>query len=258
MLNTRSTAVVMLTAGLACAVTTLERAAASENPAAGLDLAPSRRISESPPAPLAPPALPAGAEAVPSMTLSVATTWRGSDGQPRRSQQTVLRTADRILVVPEGARSEWLFERNVVDPRRMVGYLIDHTREQVLIHDDSDLRQGLRLRGWADVLMMRFDPRILAGLRATGEQRAAGGAVFERYVAAEGGSPEVAEVWWSEALLLPLQVTVPSAGGPTTTSAVESFEPSVNAALLTDPRRRLPQYEVMDVVDTADRQSHHH
>lgn len=50
MFNTRSTAVVMLTAGLACAVTPLERAAASENPAAGLDLAPSRhlRVSSSP------------------------------------------------------------------------------------------------------------------------------------------------------------------------------------------------------------------
>ena len=249
-----SCAVVVLAGGLAAA----PPSEAAADPEAAIAVpAPSRRISASPPAPVDPPALPAGADAVPPMTISVVTSWRGGNGQPNQTRQSVLRTAERILVIPEGGREEWLFVRNVVDPRRLAGYLVDHSRRRVLVHDESDLHPRLELRGWADVLMMRFDPRGLGAMTATGERQSAAGASFERYVSTADGPRDVAEVWWSETLLLPLRLTVHSPAGETT-SVIEASERSLDAARLSEPRLRWSGYETIDVADEADRASHHH
>jgi hypothetical protein len=202
-----------------------------------------------------PPALLAGVDAVPAMTLALVTTWTGRDGEARRTAQTVLRTKDRVLLAAKGDRSEWLFERNPLDPRRVTGYRIDHATKQVLVHDEAALRHRLGLRGWIDVLTLRFDPGALAALQATGERRTAGGAEFARYVA-RAADARIAEVWWSQQLLLPLQLTTSGAEG-SSTSSIEAFEAAVDAARLADPRLRLPGYDVLDVTDAADRRSHH-
>ena len=51
------------------------------------------------------------------------------------------------------------------------------------MHQESDLRHEQQLRGWADALMMRFDPAVLAHLRRTDQHDVAFGAAFTRYVA---------------------------------------------------------------------------
>jgi hypothetical protein len=211
-----------------------------------------RRIAPTPPAQPPPPDLPPRASELSSASFEWVVAWEGPDGASGRSAQTVLRAADRILVIAEDGASEWLFERNPVDVRRVSGYRVDHERRQVLIHYDSDLRARLRLRGWADVLSLGFDPSVLQGLRATGERRAYAGVEFEQFVAPQPAVPGIVEVWWSEALMLPLLLTVRE-GDRLQTSMLEALQASVETARLADPRLRYPGYAVLDIGDLPDR-----
>ena len=199
-----------------------------------------------------PPALPAAASALSPMTFELVSTSQTPEGPRAKTIQTVLRTADRVLLVPEVGGSEWLFQRNPVDSRRVSGYLVDHARRQVLVHHDSDLRNRMRLHGWADVLTMRFDPQSLAALHATGERETAGGETFDHYVARDQSAQGVSDVWWSDTLLLPLRLTVRAADAATTWT-IERFEPGVDAERLDDPRKRFPQYTVLDISDSLER-----
>jgi hypothetical protein len=212
-----------------------------------------RRISRRPPPPAAPPELPARASELPPATFEWVVVWEGPDGARGSTTQSVVRTAERMLMVADGGASEWLFERNPVDTRRVSGYLVDHDRRRVLLHDDSDLRNRLGLRGWSDVLTLGFDPGALADLRATGEVRSAGGLAFERYVGPQPEAPGVVEVWWSDRLLAPLLLKV-SDGGVLRTSRLERLDAHVQAAALADPRQRFPRYELLDVADAHDRE----
>jgi hypothetical protein len=213
------------------------------------------------------PAVPAGARTLPPLAFMLTTVWEGPGRPRRKTTQTVTRTSDRIRVVPDGGgpdsvgpngvspnrvNKEWIFERNAVHETRVFGYLIDHASRQILVHDDSDLRNGQQVRGWADVLMMRFDPRVLGSLRATGETETAGGAVFARYVAADRGSAGVVDVWWSEAVLLPLRLTVRE-GGVLVSSTITRLARTTDLAALRDPRLRLPGYEVVEASDARER-----
>jgi hypothetical protein len=211
-----------------------------------------RRIAPVPPAPPAPPDLPARASGLTSATFEWVVAWEGADGARGRSAQTVLRTVDRVLMVAEDGASEWLFERNPVDVRRVSGYRVDHEKRQILIHYDSDLRARLRLRGWADVLSLGFDPSALQELRATGERRAYAGAEFDQFVAPQPGVPGVVEVWWSESLMMPLLLTVRE-GDVLRTSKPEALDTQVETSRLADPRVRFPGYAVLDVADLPDR-----
>jgi hypothetical protein len=198
------------------------------------------------------PPLPAAASALAPMTFELVATSETPEGPRGKTTQTVLRTADRVLLVPEGGGSEWLFQRNPVDNRRVSGYLVDHARRQVLVHHDSDLRNRMRLHGWADVLTMRFDPQSLAVLHATGERETAGGETFDRYVARDQPTQGVSDVWWSDTLLLPLRLTVRAADAATTWT-IERLAPGVDVERLDDPRRRFPQYTVLDISDSLER-----
>ena len=99
--------------------------------------------------------------------------------------------------------------------------------------------------------MLRFDPAALSTLRDTGERRNSGGSTFMKYVATESTGDGVLEVWWSEALLLPLSLTVHE-GGTTVTSLVEHMTNEAEASLLMEPPRRFPQYESRDAADARD------
>jgi len=223
-------------------------AGAQEASVTAADLTASDRISQPPPA-FSPPPLPAGADAVPPLTLSV-TVVRRDGGRESRSVRTVLRTAERVLVVGS-PDSEWLFEQNPADPRRVTGYRVDHARRRVLVHDESELRHSLGLRGWADVLTLRLPPEARAGLRATGEHEVAAGARFERLVATPPPERGLVEVWWSEPLLLPLRVA-DREGAAATTTTVEVLEAGVDTARLALPTSRLPDYELGDASDVSD------
>jgi hypothetical protein len=207
---------------------------------------PARTAPAAPPLP-DPPALPPGADAVPSLSFRATLVWQGAWGE-QRLVQDVVRTADRVRIVPEGAASEWLFERNPVDTRRASGYLVDHVTRRVLVHQESDLRNRLELRGWADVLMMRFHPERLTELRPTADRERAAGATFVRYVTTDAGRPGTTEVWWSDTLLVPLRQTVREPERVVTTT-LSRLSHEVDLAELGDPRLRFPEYDVLDVAD---------
>lgn len=209
------------------------------------------RTSIAPPAIPEPPSLPEGADLLPPIRFTATTTWSGPQGRRTTSQQ-VTRTVDRIHLLLLGTDKEWLFERNPIDRRRVSGYLIDHGARQILMHQESDLRNEQQLRGWADALMMRFDPSVLARLRRTGQQDSAFGAASTRYVAADITADGVVEVWWSDALLLPLRLQVRQRD-VLVTSVLSQLETPASQTLLADPRGRLTGYEVLEVADSRER-----
>lgn len=187
------------------------------------------------------------------MTLTVTTRLERPGQPPRITRQTMLRTIDRVLVVIDGTDSEWLFERNPVDHRRVSGSLIDHKASRILIHQESDLRLGQQLRGWMDILTLRFDTSALAALRATEETRTTNGITFARYTEPKPAARGIAEVWWSAALLLPERLTIRENAG-STTSTVDSFVSGVDETKLAAPAMRFPSYRVLDVTDAREGQ----
>jgi hypothetical protein len=194
--------------------------------------------------------LPVGADAVVPMSFTTVTVRTDKHGAPHVLTQQVTRTSDRLRLIPNGSNKEWLFERNPVDPRRVSGYLTDHSARQILVYQESDLRNRQQFRGWADVLMMRFDLQQLAGLRRTDESSTIGGVNTVRYVG-PSDVDGIAEVVWSERLLLPLHLTI-RRSGVVTTSRIERLAAVVEVAQLTDPRSRFPEYDVLDIADAGD------
>ena len=198
------------------------------------------RNAPDPPPIAQPPAVPAHAASLPPGTFVLTTTRFDARGK-RTTTQTITRTHDRVRLAIDGGRQEWLFVQNAVYRDRVSGYLIDHSARQILLYEESALRSLMRIRGWSDVLTLRFDPAVLSALRDTGERRQAGGSTFARFVATESTGDGVVEVWWSEALLLPLSLTVRE-DGTTVTSVVEHMTNEAEGSLLTAPALRFPQY----------------
>jgi hypothetical protein len=212
------------------------------------------RTSVSPPAIPEPPSVPEGADVLSPISFTVTTTWADPQGQ-RRASQRVTRTTDRIHLLMEGTQKEWLLERNPLDRRRVSGYLIDHRSRQILTHQESDLRSEQQLRGWTDALMMRFDSSVLSSLRRTNRDDAVFGATFTRHLAQDQAREGVMEVWWSDALLLPLRLKVRQRGVIVTSvvDAIERVEHPETLAVLADPRTRFREYEILDVTDSRER-----
>jgi hypothetical protein len=201
-------------------------------------------------APALVPALPASASEVPSMTLVMST--RMSEGTRPSSivKQTVLRSADRVLVTSTG-EVEWLFERNPVDGRRVSGYLTDHRTQRILVYQERDLRIAERIRGWLDVLTLRFDPESLNGMRATGKRTYSGGRTFTQYVPASPATEGTLEAWWDPDAWLPSRLL--TRRGPTLiTLTVDSIVEGVDASRLGSPLLRFPSYSVQDVTDARE------
>ncbi len=222
----------------------------AEGLAAATAIVPPARTAADPPPVSPPPAVPAQAAAIPSLTFVLETTRSGPEGT-RRTAQMITRTRGRVrLVVDEGGK-EWLFVQNAIYPDRAAAYLTDHTRREIQFHEESSLRSLLQVKGWKDVLTLRFDPTALATLRDTGERRQVSGFDFERHVATRVDHDGVTDVWWSEALLLPLSLTT-RAAGTEMTSVVTGLSHNVDAELLADPPLRFPTYRVLDPADVND------
>jgi hypothetical protein len=175
----------------------------------------------------------------------------GASGKGSR-RQTILRSTDRVLVSTEGARTDWLFERNPVDHRRAIGYLVDHKRRRVLVHEESVLHATQQIRGWLDVISLRVDPAQVISLPSTGETQSAFGITFTRHarrtpVNADG----FVEVWWNAEYLLPLASTFRQ-GARTITTRIESIETAVADDRLTPPSRQFPSYQMLDIADASD------
>jgi len=201
------------------------------------------------------PQVPAAAEHLPPLTFELVTTWSNATGASRTTVQRITRTRDRVRLELDGGRREWLFERNPVHRDRATGYLIDHDARQVQVHHDSDLRSALQLRGWADVVMMRFNAGALASLQETGERRDVAGATFHHYRASTASAAGVIEAWWSPELLLAMDQTSREAGSVTIHARLRELSRVIDEAVLMAPASRFPAYEVADAVDLRDHRS---
>jgi hypothetical protein len=208
----------------------------------------------SPPPPPAPtvPAVPAAAESLAPITYTLVTTWDGVAGGRRRIEQQVTRTRDRALLIVDDGTREWYFERNPVHPGRVSGWLVDHEARRILAHDESSLRTMLRIRGWIDVLTMRFDPAALEGLADTGTERTVAGETFHLFRASPQPPTGVVEVWWSDGLQLPLELVTRESADVTATARVLGLTTDVDMSVLASPQQRFPGYRVMDAVDAGE------
>lgn len=185
------------------------------------------------------------------MAFTLKTTWSGPTGR-HTTTQAVTRSANAVRMAVEGGHEEWLFVRNLHYPDRASGYLIDHPARQIRPHEESRLGETLHIRGWSDVLTMRFDPATLEHLRDTGERRSAGGATFARFAAVDPTNDGIEDVWWSDALLLPLSLNMRQ-GASHVSATIEGLTRQVDASVLVDPMTRFPDYEVRDPSDADDR-----
>jgi hypothetical protein len=203
---------------------------------------PTRRAPQG--APSAPPPLPPGAERVTPLTLETVTRHKPVSGRPQSVRQTVTRTADRTHVAT-GPEREWLFERNTLDSRRVIGTLIEHASRALIVYEESDLRRVMGISGWAHTLTLGFDPGLLAGLGRSDETRVIGGIQFTRYVAASKRT-DFQEVWWSRKEIFPSRFVTADSRGSIEFS-VERVRPGVDAALLRSPASRFPAYDRFDL-----------
>jgi hypothetical protein len=99
---------------------------------------------------------------------------------------------------------------------------------------------------------MRFDPDSLGDLLPSNQSESAFGATFLRHRAADQTRDGIIDVWWSDALLLPLRLTIRDRG-VTTTATVDGLETPASLEVLADPRTRFPDYTSLDVTDSRER-----
>lgn len=74
--------------------------------------------------------------------------------------------------------------------------------------------------------------------------------VFERFVSG-GAAPTEVDVWWSDAILLPLRSVV-RAGSTVVTTTIDRLDPHADASLLRPGDARFPDYEVLSSSDIRD------
>jgi hypothetical protein len=208
---------------------------------------PARRSPSSPP--VGPAALPAAAEHVTPLTLQTQVR-RQAGKRVETVRQTVTRTADRIHVASSDGR-EWLFERNTRDSRRAFGTLIDHANRVLVFYDESDLRNMLGIRGWAQVLSLGLDHELLQGLAPGTASRAIDTVRVVRH-ATTRTDVELREVWWSESHFLPGGFTSRQAAASLKFS-IEGIRPGVDAVLLRPAPERFPKYRQVDLAEWLER-----
>jgi hypothetical protein len=198
------------------------------------------------------PELPWAADSLVPLTFRVRTTITVRGRPPIETLQLVTRATDRVRLVVDHGRKEWIFHRNPVDRRRASGWLVDHVAREILAYDETSLQTDQHLRGWADVLMMRFDAAALTRLRATGAHRRVADMDFAQYRSRDHEAAGFVEVWWSETALLPLHVASRDASA-TMTSVVEAVARARDLSPADDPRLRYRDYAALDLVDARDR-----
>jgi hypothetical protein len=167
-------------------------------------------------------------------------------GRAQSARQTITRSAERVHIAASDG-SEWLFERNVRDPRRVLGSLINHASRAIVLYDESDLRTALGLQGWASVLTMGFDPESLTSLKRSGESRTLGGVTFSQYVS-DREDASTREVWWSDEQIFPSEFVAADATG-TTRFSVDSVRPGADEVLFQAAASRFPAYRVFELAD---------
>lgn len=203
--------------------------------------------------PTEPPEVDPVFDSLQPVTLELETRhWLGRRVQKQRKQVT--RTSSRIHVQPVGAKHEWLFVRNPLDPRRVSGVLVEHSRRTLVEYDESELRTAGIARGWADVVTLGVDRESLRELTVQGGEQGWNGLRFVRHSRPTGMSGKLQEVWWSDAEALPLRSIQRKPEG-LSEQALIGLRFEIDETLLSDPAARFPDYESMDVADY--REKHH-
>lgn len=146
---------------------------------------------------------------------------------------------------------ELLFERNPVDPRRVSGFVVHHDKRTIVRYDDTELRNWMALRGWADVISLGIDPGAMSRLQATTQRKSMAGWTFVRFVAREKDQP-LREVWWDSDEALPSSFRIVDAAG-STTMTVTKLDRVTKDELLRSPATRFPNYRVVDLTDWLER-----
>jgi hypothetical protein len=207
-------------------------------------VAPTRRAPDG--SASAPPRLPPAADRLTPLTLETLIRRDTAAGPAQTFHQTVSRTADRVHLATSNRR-EWLFERNVRDPRRVSGFLVDHAERAIIEYAESDLRMMLGVRGWADVVMLGFDIDLLGGYKPSPDARTIGGIRFQLYET-ERKDSGMRQLWWNEEHLLPSGVVFADASGATRLS-ITNARAGVNTDLLRTADSRFPAYRVYTLAE---------
>lgn len=209
-------------------------AASADRGAEAAPFLPARRPLATRPSP--PPELPAGADHVPGLTLDIVmTSGMGPTRATRR--QTVTRTVDRVHVAT-AAGTEWWFERNPVDPRRVSGFFVEHRTKTMVSHSDADLRQMLGILGWTHVLTLGCGTPPTAPAVAVSTK--VDGVTFS---SAPGGIAS-----WNRELLLPGECVL-GVGGEAERLRVDRVARTVDSAALVPPPARFPGYREVDLAE---------
>lgn len=199
------------------------------------------------------PDLPNALETAPAVTLEFETrvTLRN---RVVRQLRRITRSKDRLHMHVRGEPHEWLFLRNATDPRRVSGILVDHRKQALVEHDESELRNLGIARGWADVALLGVTPEQLreATLHGSAEKRF--GLRFLRFDAPTADNDPPAAFWWSPEHSLPLRFSAPN-GSRSSVTHLLRLDLNFDASVLRDPRARFPSYESIDIADF--REKHH-
>jgi hypothetical protein len=203
---------------------------------------PMRRGADAPPT--APPNLPAAAERVPAVTVAATIRRTPLNGRTQRDDRTISRTVDRVHIAEKGR--EWLFERNVRDPRRVSGFLTYHDARAIVSYEESDLRIMLGIRGWSDVVALGFEVDTLREHTPTEETRMIEGTRFRRYLMPQKSL--VRDVWWNDEQLLASEFTTADATG-TTRFSITRIRNGIDATVLKPPDSRYRTYRGFTLAD---------
>lgn len=207
---------------------------------------PARKPRAAPPS-LSLPSLPAGCAQPPEYTAEVRTTVEGAPGAAQRKRISRAAHVVHVRLGDAPLAPEWVFFQNRVDPRRVQGTLIDHAQRVLLEHDDSALRNSGIAASWAEVVSLGLAPAALAALVPVKTRPASyAGLDFIRYSVHAKASP-AAEVLWNHSSCLPLRITI--ASSPARSSELVALAKGIDRELLQDPRRRFPDYRVVDAID---------
>lgn len=229
------------------AATAQSSAAVPEMPAGpGAVVAPSlpaRRGAALPP-PAPPPALPSGAATVQPLTVRLSVSAKAADGRAARVRQTVSRTADRIHIAI-GDGTEWLFEQNPVDRRRVSGYAVLHASKTIVAYSDTELRNMLGITGWTQVLTLGCEPPAVDG---SGTVRTIGDLPFTRRSSNDSAGRGS---WWNTAQVLPAECV---SGDGRSHLVVDGVTSGIDVAVLTPPAQRFPAYREVPLADWLEAQ----
>lgn len=204
----------------------------------GTPVNPQRRARVPPPQ-LA--ALPREMRTVPDYTVRITMHGHPDRLESAARHRLVSRSTDRVHV-GETADAEWLFRRNTLDIARASGVLIDHRTKTLVVYGESDLRNLLGINGWAAIVSLGFDHRLLDQAASTGQIKTVDDVPFVLYKSAQ------ASFWWSAEAGLATEFT-PQGGTAVELAVVDSATRGVDESLLRDPEVRFPTYRVVDVAE---------